>query len=44
MDSAFTGLRGTVELPRQGAAAAFRKVAFSSCRAMLVAKNKASYY
>ena len=41
MDSDRARLRGTAELPRRGAAVAFRKVALSSHRAALVAKNEA---
>ena len=42
VDSDRVGLRGTAELPRRGAAVAFCKVAFSSHRAALVAKNEAN--
>ena len=41
MDLDSIGLRGTVELPRQGVAASFCKVTFSSSRVALATKNEA---
>ena len=43
MDSDCLRLQGTAEVLRRGVVAAFRKVAFSLCRAALTAKNEASF-
>ena len=42
MDSDCAGLQGTFGLEGQGVVAEFRKVAFSSRKAMLVAKKEAN--
>ena len=42
MDLDRIGQRGTVELRRQGVAATFRKVTFSSSKVALAAKNEAN--
>ena len=44
VDSDCTKLRGTVRLPRWGVVAVLRKVAFSSRKAVLVAKKETNYY
>ena len=44
MDSDHVGLRGTIELPGQGTAASFCKVAFSSRKVALAATNEANCF